>query len=314
MIVYISLFYAKSHWNIIAKPILKAMQSLEKQKLLRAFNIIFGTERGENISLVIYSHGAEAKEKITTYLHHYFEEFFLANPSPDALPDSQIRTLFMHFPNNSIQYNLYKNEFVTDSEEPDFDVLLFDGLARIFLSFLSRKEYKNWIEEPATGLFIMQILLMRAFGIAAVDCYRIYRKLYLTVNDELSYYDTLYDGSNASKAAIPEKTLKEEFNRNEVFLTGMLEDLLYPSEEEFILDDVFYNSYYRLCLGTHDKYLETKGLTRQMSARKYRDMKNWLIGMVRSQFGFLGIPPVNELLVFYFLKRSYQSCLDLQYA
>jgi len=311
MILYISFFYTRSHWEQLAKKLTPALTHLERKKLVKTFNIIFGNERGDNISLVIYTVGEHEKKETQRYLSAHLGIFLKHYPSPDMPKSNVAATLFMNFPNNSIQYNLYKNDIIPENKQSDPTVEFFGDLAKLFLTLLSKNIFKQWITEPVIGLFIMQILLMKTFQFKLEESEKIFKKLYLTVKEELLYYDTLYLDQNKKPASISEKEMEYEFRNNEILLFDILNQLHVTEYKQLVLDDFFYHNYYKFCNIFYEKHFSTKDTSsKHISVQK----KTWVIKTIRSQIGLLGLPPANELLVFYFLKNSYhQLKLEMQY-
>ncbi|MDN5286016.1 MAG: hypothetical protein JWR38_2290 [Mucilaginibacter sp.] len=312
MIIYISLFYSKSYWGALARSVITAMNMLEKQKQIKAFNVIFGTERGDNISLVIYTAGVNEKKACLDYLKPYFHEFFTKQPSPQNNSGLARTELFMNFPNNSIQFNLYKNDFIPENQEPDLTVEHFAGLSRLFLANLPKKSFRQWLSEPVTGLFISQALLLKAFEVDPDEGRRIFKYLLLQVNRELRYYDTLYLGTVESTAAMTQKNMQLEFEQNSEFLTDVLVSIFDTPADDLVFDDDFYNTYYRLCCNSYSGFLAQHRISGKLTESQQKKKKNWLQQVIRSQIGLLGLPPANELLLFYFSKKAFHVYHELE--
>ena len=141
--VNVSIFYGMSGWHLLLQQIQSIAYHLKEQHLLESYAVSLNFRRGENIRFsgrVLPGNdvllATETERLALAFLHQFH--------SVSHVPPYPVEGFLMNFPNNSVQYNLFKpvTEF-TERPLAPFQADCQEALSKHLVSILSEEEVTN---------------------------------------------------------------------------------------------------------------------------------------------------------------------------
>lgn len=107
-VIRASLFYSKRDWSFLLDFGIKEFICLAKEKgfIGNHYSLYLNTIRGDNIRLVVESK-RDVMDSLVEFMNVFFNNFFKVHPSTKEELKLPLDQIFLNFPNNSLQYNIF---------------------------------------------------------------------------------------------------------------------------------------------------------------------------------------------------------------
>lgn len=106
----ISLFCHRANWSgLLIKCIYPFLEMLNREKKMQHYHIELNYERGENIRFSVQVSAKDAPD-IASYADYYLKAYISKGGSLNDVHEPDGNTIFMDFPQNTVQYGLYSCE------------------------------------------------------------------------------------------------------------------------------------------------------------------------------------------------------------
>lgn len=128
--IRVSVFYAESAYRQLIGDFLKPYVLEQRQAgNIKELFLSFSKDQGDHIRLA-FECPAENRDQFADDFHDRLEDYLAKNPS-ESTEEEYIRNgFFMNFPDNSIQYNLFRSSFTDDAGA--LQLLLSERILNVF--------------------------------------------------------------------------------------------------------------------------------------------------------------------------------------
>jgi hypothetical protein len=173
-----SLFCSRSHWNHLLNAIESFLNYRHNKAHIKNWLVELNYLCGENIRFAFFI-PSEQCEHLALETNTWFKTFFSKANFPAGEPELPLKDIFLPFPQNTVQYGLYRPD-ITSSTELTSKNLLRTSLSNIMIEALKTEDIDD--EVILTFTYYLHISLIKT----------IIKKNYASVTELYNFYnDTL---------------------------------------------------------------------------------------------------------------------------